>query len=235
MSKDFNQRLKTIDANLNHAISKGQVKLVAVSKYAEDEELIAAYNSGLRIFGENYVLPALKRKERLANIFKEKVEWHLLGPLQSNKVNKAVGNFDLIQSVDDLEIAELINARAKAINIKQKILMQINLTGDKSGFSPEEFNKIYPEIEKLDNLELCGLMTMGPHNISEKSETIFETMRQLKMVLERGHPFRFFELSMGMTNDYQIAVQYGATMIRLGRGLFGHGANKIQGQGKQTI
>lgn len=229
MPEDLKTRLIKIDANLNQAISNGKVKLIAVSKYAEDEELIEAYNSGIRNFGENYVIPAIKRKERLSGFFTEKVEWHLLGPLQSNKVNKAVGNFDLIQSVHSQEIAELINTRAKTLNIKQKILIQINLTGDKNGFSQEEFTKLYPELAKLENLEICGLMTMGPHKISEKSETIFETMRQLRGVLERACPRRFCELSMGMTNDYQIAVQYGATMIRLGRGIFGHGANDVQG------
>ena len=214
------EKLAVTDSELGGAISRGAVKLIAVTKYASDEEIMEAYDLGLRDFGENYIIPALERKERLKTYFHEPITWHLLGPIQKNKINKAVGNFDLIQSVGSLEIAKLINERAAHLQIKQNILLQINMTGDKSGLNPEELEIVLPQLVKLDHLHIHGLMTMGPHKSSELSETIFKQMRQLKGRLELFYPNEPLELSMGMTNDYKLAVQNGSTMIRLGRGLF---------------
>ncbi len=213
-------KLAITDSELGGAISRHEVKLIAVTKYANDAEIREAYDLGLREFGESYIMPALQRRERLQDYFHEPVTWHLLGPIQKNKINKAVGNFDLIQSVGSLEIAELINQRAIDLNIKQNILIQINMTGDKSGLSPEEFEAALAQLVKLSNINIRGLMTMGPHNSSELSETIFTEMRQLRGRLQLFCPNEPLELSMGMTNDYKLAFQNGSTMIRLGRGLF---------------
>lgn len=210
-------KLAKIDQELDSALSLGKVKLVAVSKYAEDEQVIEAYNLGQRLFGENYVLPALRRQERLDL---PDAQWHLLGPLQKNKVNKAVGAFAVIQSVHNLELAQLIDKRAGVLGIKQKIFLQINSTGDKSGFCFESVPEALRQIYKLENIELRGFMTMGPHEISQKSETIYQRMRLLKEEMMQTFPLGVFELSMGMSNDYLLAVDHGSTMIRIGRELF---------------
>lgn len=201
------------------------VKLVAVTKYAKDEQVIEAYNLGLRDFGENYVLQALEKMERLRSNFNNgEPRWHLLGNLQSNKVNKVVGNFYSVQSVDSEKIAEKINKRAKELGIKQKIFLQINMTGDKTGFDPKSSLGTLIKISQMENLEVLGLMTMGFHKISEKTETIYAEMRQLKRILESDLDSLGLdidlELSMGMSNDYRIAVKNGSTIIRLGRELF---------------
>jgi pyridoxal phosphate enzyme (YggS family) len=212
-------KLKKIDENLDGAVSNGKIKLIAVSKYASDAQIIEAYNAGLRLFGENYVLPGLERQSRLNNELAE-VEWHLLGPIQSNKINKAVGNFKLIQSVGSLETAHLINSRAEKLAQTQEILLQINSTGDKNGFSPENLKKDFAEIKNMCNLKIRGLMTMGFYQDAKKNETIFEQTRQLKKELESSQSISLAELSMGMSDDYKLASQYGSTMIRLGRVLF---------------
>jgi hypothetical protein len=212
-------KLKKIDENLDGAVSDGKIKLIAVSKYASDAQIIEAYNAGLRLFGENYVLPGLERQNRLRNQLKE-IEWHLLGPIQSNKINKAVGKFKLIQSVGSLETAHLINSRAEKLAQTQEILLQINSTGDKSGFFPENLKKDFAEIKNMCNLKIRGLMTMGFYQDAKKNETIFEQTRQLKKELESSQSISLAELSMGMSDDYKLASQYGSTMIRLGRVLF---------------
>jgi len=212
-------KLSKIDDDLNGAISSGKIKLIAVSKYASDAQVIEAYQAGLRCFGENYVLPGLERQIRLKQEVPE-IEWHLLGLLQSNKINKAVGNFKLIQSVGSLETARLINSRAQKLAQTQEVLLQINSTGDKSGFSAENLKKDFLEIPNMCNLKIRGLMTMGFYQDAKKNETIFEQTRQLKKELESSQSVSLAELSMGMSDDYKLASQYGSTMIRLGRVLF---------------
>jgi PLP dependent protein len=216
----FTKKINKIDLELNGAISDGKVKLVAVSKYASDEQIIEAYEAGQRLFAENYVIAALKRMLRLKDHLKDKVEWHLIGTLQSNKVSKAVGNFDLIQSVDSLDLAQQINKAAKELGIKQKILLQINSTGDKHGFKTKELENYLSKLFALDSINIQGIMTMTPHFFSQNSETIYSEMRLLIEVVASYCPGVELDLSMGMSNDYIQAVQFGSTMIRLGRGLF---------------
>ena len=126
-------QLKKIDINTDYALSQNKVKLIAVSKYASDEQVQEAYKLGIRDFGENYIMPALKRQKTLN--FRDEVRWHLLGPIQKNKINKVVGNFDLIHSVHTQEIAYLINQKAEALNLVQNILLQVIHDGTQSGFS----------------------------------------------------------------------------------------------------
>lgn len=197
------------------------VKLVAVSKYSTVDQVIEAYEAGLRIFGENYVLPALEKKKQLEAKFSEKVEWHLIGHLQKNKVKKAVGNFDLIHSVDSADLAKAISDEAAKQGIDQDILIQVNVSGEetKSGFDIEEFKSVYQDLQALKNINIQGLMTMGPKNpkSSQELETIFASMRHLKSETVSNCS----ELSMGMTNDFELAIRQGSTIIRLGRAIFG--------------
>jgi len=215
-------KLKELDQSLSGDISSGKIKLIAVSKYATDDQVKEAYAAGLRDFGENYVQKALERQQRLEPflIGKEKIRWHLLGPLQSNKVNKAVGFFEYIQSVHSFELAEQINLRAQKLNLTQKILLQVNFTGDKNGFMQDQLLLQYPSLLALKHTQVCGLMTMGRFGDPRATETIFLSMRQLKEVLLALQANDKFELSMGMSEDYQIAAKFGATMIRIGKSLF---------------
>jgi pyridoxal phosphate enzyme (YggS family) len=219
------KKLQLINENLDSAISTGQVELIAVTKYARDDQMIEAYQAGLRDFGENYVQNAIKKQADLEKIFQnEAVRWHLLGRLQSNKINKVVGFFETIQSVHSFELAESIDKRAQELGILQKIFLQLNMTGDKNGLSPDKCITEALKIAKLRNLKLEGLMIMGYHNISKNTETIYDETRHLKRILESELDSlgmsRNLKLSMGMSNDYRVAVKHGSSMIRLGRELF---------------
>jgi pyridoxal phosphate enzyme (YggS family) len=218
-----------LEANLiqikNEMQAYPDAKLIAVSKYATSEQMKEAYALGIRDFGENYIVPALKKRKELA--LPNDVIWHLLGTIQKNKINKVVGSFDLIHSVHSEEIAELINNRAAKLELVQDILLQIDLTDDKSGFKEEEFEEAYLRLSKLKNINIKGLMLMNYHQVSQKSETNFKRMRQLLEMMSSHHTLRPFELSMGMTNDYRLALKFGSTYIRVGRGLFGEIGSKI--------
>ncbi len=184
--------------------------------------MLEAYKLGIRDFGENYVLAALERINKLRALMPE-AQWHLTGHLQKNKVNKVVGIFSYIQSVDSLELAELIARRAESLGIEQKILLQINISTEesKSGFSSELISQEFPKLSKLKGLKIKGLMTMAPHQASSQDlEKIFTKLRELRDYLSREHNYPLEHLSMGMSNDYALAISQGSTMIRLGRALF---------------
>ena len=121
------EKLKTINKNIGNFAGQHNVKLIAVSKYASDEQVIEAYSEGIRIFGESYVVSALDRINRISNNFNNDVEWHLVGTLQKNKVKKAVGNFRLIQSVNSLDLLKSIDERSALLDIRQAVLIQINI------------------------------------------------------------------------------------------------------------
>lgn len=213
------QNFDNIDKNTDFALSNGELKLIAVSKYASNEQIEEAYGLGIRDFGENYIVPALKRRPDLEHL--KDINWHLLGPIQKNKINKVVGNFSLIHSVHTEETAHLIDQKAQALNITQDILLQINLTDDKAGFEPEGFEEKFLKLLELKHINIKGLMLMNYHEISKKSETNFEYMRHLKEMMRLHCPGRVFELSMGMSNDYHLAIKHGANIIRIGKALFG--------------
>jgi pyridoxal phosphate enzyme (YggS family) len=159
--------------------------------------------------------------------------WHLVGHLQTNKVNKAVANFALIQSVDSTKLAESIAKRANTLGIEQAILLQINISTEetKSGFSVNELLKEFPKLIKLKGLKIEGLMTIAPElNVDgeqEKISMIFKSLADLKRVLETDYKYPLQELSMGMSNDYKLAIQQGSTMIRIGRSFFEKGPGQI--------
>lgn len=217
---DLRDKLTKLDEDLSGAISSSRVKLIAVTKYASDEQIKEAYDLGLRDFGENYVIPALEKIERLKKYFANDVNWHLLGPLQSNKVNKAVGHFATIQSVHSIKLAELINKRAQALQLIQDVYIQVNSTGDKNGIEIFDLANIFSEMAQMKNLQIRGLMTMGLNNFSEAAETIYQNLRHAKETLCSLHPEINLELSMGMSNDCEAAVSNGANIIRIGRRLF---------------
>ncbi len=216
----------TIERNLQEVKEKIEPytpNIIAVTKYFDHTAIIDAYNAGLRDFGENRVLDAVAKIEKLDEEIRKTSRFHLIGHLQKNKVKKAVGNFNLIHSVDSLELAKAIDEEAQKKNIFQDVLIQINNAKEpqKSGFYPEEILKIFGEIVNLKNIRVKGLMNMAPLIEDRiKLKELFDDIASLKTKLETAYNVELEELSMGMSGDYEIAVKSGATMIRLGRMLF---------------
>ena len=196
--------------------------IVAVTKYFGIEKLIEAYDAGLRDFAENRVQDALSKFENLSDEIKRNSRFHLIGHLQSNKVKKAVGKFDLIQSVDSLKLAELINQEALNKGIIQHVLLQVNNANEegKTGFSKSDLNECFRQIVNLPGIKVDGLMNIAPIAPENELRGLFEDMKNYKTELEKNFSYEMKELSMGMSSDYKVALEQGSTMIRLGRKLF---------------
>ncbi len=217
--------MRTVEDNLSELrkeIAPYKPIIIAVTKYFGVDKLIEAYNDGLRDFGENRVQDALSKFEGLSNEIKQNSRFHLIGHLQSNKVKKAVGAFDLIHSVDSLKLAEAISKEALSKNIVQKILLQVNNANEeaKSGFSVKDLQESFKEIISLKGIKVEGLMNIAPITDEADLRRLFKGMHDLKIQLENEYNYELKELSMGMSNDYKIALSEGATMIRIGRKLF---------------
>ena len=198
-------------------------RIIAVTKYVDENKMIEAYEAGLRDFGENKAQDALTKIENLPNEIVQNSTWHFIGHLQSNKVRKVVGKFDYIHSVDSLELAQKISNVAKEYGIIQKILIEVNISEEKSKFGTTKLNveEIFTNISKLDGVHVCGLMTMAPHTSDEVFlQKVFTELKELMYNIQQKYHLELSELSMGMSSDYKIAVKSGSTMIRLGQRLF---------------
>jgi pyridoxal phosphate enzyme (YggS family) len=194
--------------------SAEEVTLVAVTKTVNAEAVRAAYNLGLRHFGENRVQEATAKIEELAQE-RPAITWHMIGHLQTNKAGQAVRYFDIIESVDSVRLANLINGHLQQ---KMPVLLQVNVAGEdtKSGFELSEIHRAAEEIGKLDKLEIKGLMTIAPLTDNpEEVRPVFRKLRELRNDLKLEH------LSMGMTDDFEVAIEEGATIVRIGRAIFG--------------
>jgi pyridoxal phosphate enzyme (YggS family) len=191
------------------------VTLVAVSKKQPLAKIHQAFREKHFDFGENYVQEALEKQQALD--LKE-IRWHMIGPIQTNKINKMLGRFFLIHSVDSLATAIEINKRAQRENLKTSVLLQVNLAGEKtkSGMSQEDLLRDWQAFQDLHFLELRGLMTMPPLGQDPESSRPF--FRQLKKLADH---LNLKELSMGTSSDWRVAVEEGATFIRLGTSIFG--------------
>lgn len=197
--------------------------IIAVTKYFDESKIIEAYEAGLRDFGESKVIEAIEKIQKLPPEIKDNSRFHLIGHLQSNKVRKAVGDFDYIHSVDSLKLAGAISDEALKKNIKQKILLQINNANElqKFGFSKEEVLKDFQEIKNLKGIEIIGLMNMAPLGLKRQELLdLFKDIVKLRDELEEKFDCELKEISMGMSGDYKEAVVAGATIIRLGSKLF---------------
>ena len=195
--------------------SPGEITLVAVTKEVGISAIRAAFDCGLRDFGENRVQEAEDKIGQLSDL-KPDVTWHMVGHLQSNKAKTAVELFDIIHSVDSVKLAEILSRRAEKT---LPVLLQVNVSGEatKSGFAVNEIAVVVEEIRQLPNLRLVGLMTIGPL-VAELEEVrpVFRKLRELRDSLGLEH------LSMGMTDDFEVAIEEGATMLRIGRAIFGN-------------
>lgn len=199
-----------------------QVTIVAVSKGRSIEEIKEVIAAGIIDIGENKVQEAQEKYGALKN---QRVKWHMVGHLQTNKVKDAVKIFDLIQSVDSPHLAQEIDKQALKINKVQDILMEIKTSAEatKFGLKPEEAIAAIKEIAKLKNIKIKGLMTIAPLTDNpEKARPYFRMLRELrdKIYELRVTNYELRVLSMGMTDDFKIAIEEGATMVRLGRAIF---------------
>lgn len=197
------------------------VRLIAVSKSRPFEDILSAYDAGCRDFGENRIPEAMEKISRSP----EGIEWHFLGKLQRKKVNKALGFFHLIHSVDSPELAREIAKKSVERGIVTNILLQVNTSGEESkqGLEQEECKALFPSLFDLQGLRIKGLMTMAPLTEDEKAiRGTFSRLRLLKEELNASlnEEWALKELSMGMSHDYAIAVEEGATIVRVGTAIF---------------
>jgi PLP dependent protein len=202
------------------------VRLIAVSKQVSTSLIRDAYAAGVRDFGESRVQEAIAKQVDLCDL--PDINWHLIGHLQTNKARKALEHFQWIHSVDNLKLAERLNDLAKDLAHPPQICLQVKMMPDpsKSGWSIPELRAALPQLASLQRIRICGLMTIPPQDL-ELAEVLelFQKTRDLAIELQhRVQPeslLSFQELSMGMSDDYRLAVQAGSTMVRLGRILFG--------------
>lgn len=198
-------------------------EIIAVTKYFGVDAMIAAYSAGLRNFGESRAIEAIKKIESLPDEIRNNSKFHFIGHLQTNKVNKVVCNFDVIHSVDSLKIASAISDEALKIGKVQKIFIQLNNANEaqKYGFSKSELFDTFEQIKELKGVDILGLMNIAPLEANEqKLDELFEDVRKTQIELVNKFNLELKEISMGMSNDYQIAARHGATMLRIGRKLF---------------
>jgi pyridoxal phosphate enzyme (YggS family) len=199
------------------------VRLVAVSKTVPTNRVRQAIEAGATILGENYVQEARTKFNDLATY---PVSWHFIGHLQSNKAKYAVRLFDLIHSVDTLKLARELDKQSHKINKIQEVLIQVNISEEasKSGVNVKDTYNLLKDISLLENLSVKGLMTMPPYfNAPEKVRPYFAALRGLRDRLEQQGLLNMSlsELSMGMTGDFEVAIQEGATLVRIGTAIFG--------------
>ena len=193
--------------------SPGDVRLVAVTKGQPAATIRAAFDCGIRDFGENRVQEAQEKLKELADL-RPHITWHMVGHIQTNKAKLAAHLFDIIHSVDSVKLAQVLHRQAPET---LPVLIQVNVSREdtKNGFEVEEVASAIAEIGKLPNLEITGLMTIAP--IADDPEDVRPVFRQLR---EMRDSLGLEHLSMGMTNDFEVAIEEGATMIRIGRAIF---------------
>jgi hypothetical protein len=200
-------------------------RLVAISKKKSADHIRAAMDAGQQIFGENLVQEAQRKKEELPG----SIEWHLVGHLQKNKVRGALETFDLIHSIDSLALAERVQRLAEEPGFRPRVLLQVNVAGEasKHGFSPDALRAEFEQLLELHRLEIEGLMTIPPFAAQpEDSRQYFVQLRELRDSLQDEFQAGLPELSMGMSGDYEVAVEEGATLVRVGQAIFGERKKK---------
>ena len=224
---DIKENLANVRKNIEDACKKvgrdvSEVTLITVSKTKPLSDLRIAYEEGSRDFGENKVQELVSKIDEMPS----DVKWHLIGHLQRNKVKYIAGKVAMIHSVDSYRLAEEINVQAKKNSCVIPILSEIDIAGEdtKFGIKPEEAEELIREISELENVKVSGLMTIAPNVANpEENRAYFKAMKDLFVDISSKNidNVEMKVLSMGMTNDYTVAVEEGATMIRVGTGIFG--------------
>lgn len=216
----LDQEIRRIAKDCGRDLS--EVSLVSVTKKHSLKHVLPAYEAGSRIFGENRVQEALEKISEAP----DDIDWHLIGTLQKNKVRKVVGHFALIHSVDTPELAEKISEVSVEKGIKTAILLQVNTSGEvaKHGMTAEQWMNSFKSLLMLEGIEIQGLMTMAPFVEDQKViRNCFADLRHLRDQLQKmaGDQCALKHLSMGMSHDYAIAIEEGATLVRIGTAIFG--------------
>lgn len=229
VQEEFRDRLQRVREKIAAAISRANrrpedVKLVAVSKTHPPEMIRAALAAGLTDFGENRVQEA---EEKVPQVGRDKAHWHLIGHLQSNKARRAVELFDVIHSLDSAALAQRLNRYCLELHRSElPVLIQVDLAREatKSGATEDQLNQIIETVRQSTALRLIGLMTLPPFFVDgEQTRPFFQRLRELRDEFRKQGLFgdQPGELSMGMTHDYEIAIEEGATMLRIGTAIFG--------------
>ena len=221
------ENLKKVEDNVDAACrkagrSRDEVTLIAVSKTKPVEMLSTIYNQGIRDFGENKVQEMCDKMEQLPS----DIRWHMIGHLQTNKVKYIVGHTTLIHSVDSLHLANEIEKQAEKKDVTVDILVEVNIAEEESkfGIHKEETYELVRQIAALPHVHICGLMTIAPYvENPEDNRMYFRGIRQLSVDIAEQNidNVDMDVLSMGMTGDYMVAIEEGATMVRVGTGIFG--------------
>lgn len=226
------ERIEAINQRIAAACQRAgrdffDVRLVAVSKTVAPELVRQAIEAGVRTLGENRVQEAAGKITELADtVAAHKVDWHLIGHLQSNKARRAVELFSAIQSVDSLKLAERLNNAAAELGKRLPVFVEVNLGGEesKAGVAPVEVLPLCEQMAKLPALELRGLMTVPP--FLDDPNDVRQFFRRLRRLRDEAREAgivgeEFKELSMGMSHDFEVAIEEGATLVRIGTVLFG--------------
>ena len=218
--KEVEERVRKAASRVNRDPS--EVTLIAVSKTKPNEMIQTLYDNGVREFGENYVQELHTKMEELP----QDINWHMIGHLQRNKVKYVVGKVSMIHSVDSIRLAKAISDEAVKKNVIVEILLEVNvgLEENKFGFKVEEVEDAVREIATFPNIVIKGLMTSAPYVMnSEENRPIFKKLKELLVDIngKNIHNVSMSVLSMGMTNDFEIAIEEGATHVRVGTAIFG--------------
>lgn len=197
--------------------------IIAVTKYFDENAIIEAYNAGLRDFAESRVIEAVEKISNLPAEIRNNSKFHFIGHLQTNKVKKVLPTFDYIHSVDSLKLAKVISDEALVLRKVQNVFLQVNNANEeqKFGLSKKDIFEVFPQVKALPSINIVGIMNMAPLGASDDElNRLFEDVLNIKNELEQKFNCELKELSMGMSQDYKIAVKHGATMLRIGRKLF---------------
>ena len=226
--QSIGDRVQTVLENIRSAADKvgrpaDGIRLVAATKTVSVEGIRQGIDGGLTIVGENRVQEAIPKRTELSSA---PVQWHFIGHLQRRKVRSIIGLFDLIHSVDSVELAQEIDSRAGAAGLTQNVLLEVNVGGElsKAGFRPDDVISSVPILAQLQHVHVKGLMTIPPPTTDpETARPYFRQLRDLAHRIAALHlpSVRMDELSMGMSNDYAVAIEEGATLVRVGTAIFG--------------
>ena len=229
--EELNLNLKNVEKNISDAAKRAgrdvkDIKLISVSKMNPPEVLECAVNAGVRVFGENKVQELTGKIDYFNGKGMNDLEWHLIGHLQTNKVKYIIGKVRMIHSVESEKLATVIDSESKKKGIITDVLVEINIGDEESkfGIKPSEALDFIEKISHLENIRVKGLMCIAPFvEDPEENRKFFAQMKKLSVDIESKniHNVSMCELSMGMTGDYTVAIEEGATMVRVGTGIFG--------------
>lgn len=221
------ERIQAVEGRVAEACKRSgrlqhEIEVIAVTKYVSLETARSVLDEGLHHIGENRWQDVLPKWEALH----ERGTWHFIGHLQTNKVKDVIGKFSYIHSLDRLSLAKELHKQAVALGIGVQCLIQVNVSGEdtKYGLDPDNLLAFAEEIKKFDHIRIVGLMTMAPYEMeAEATRPVFRTLRELRDRLNDKAilPYEVKQLSMGMSNDFEIAIEEGATWVRLGSVLVG--------------